>query len=291
MSFEKFRVPPGTKVRLADWPTDASAPFADKSEAEEKLAADVAKLADLQAKLYAQNIHGLLVILQGIDASGKDGTIKHVMSGVNPAGCRVKSFKVPSDEELDHDYLWRYGVALPERGMIGIFNRSYYEEVLVVRVHPELLGREHLHASKKAQQQLWENRFAHINAFERYLEQNNFEVLKFFLHLSKDEQKKRFLARLDSPDKNWKFSEGDVRERAFWNDYTQAFEEMLSATSTAEAPWYVIPADRKWFTRVAVSDIIVGKLESLGLEYPKLDAERLAGLERARKLLREESEK
>ncbi|REK09931.1 MAG: polyphosphate kinase 2 family protein [Planctomycetota bacterium] len=288
MNVERFRVPPGTNVRLRDYDTAATEPFGDKSQAQDKLAADVEKLADLQSKLHAQNVYGLLIILQGIDASGKDGTIKHVMSGVNPAGCQVKSFKVPSEEELDHDYLWRYVRALPERGNIGIFNRSYYEEVLVVRVHPELLGREHLQASRKEQQELWANRFEEINAFERYLERNNFEVLKFFLHLSKDEQKERFMARLDSPDKNWKFSEADVRERAFWDDYEKAFEEMLSYTSTEWAPWYVVPADRKWFSRVVVSDVIVSKLESLGLAYPTLDAAAQEALGRARKLLNDE---
>jgi PPK2 family polyphosphate:nucleotide phosphotransferase len=287
MSFEQFRVPPGKAVKLADYPTDETGPFTDKSQAQEKLAADVAKLADLQAKLYAQNVYGVLILLQGIDAAGKDGTIKHVMSGVNPAGCQVKSFKVPSAEELDHDYLWRYMRALPERGNIGIFNRSYYEEVLVVRVHPELLAVEHIHSSKK-RKELWADRYRQINHFEQYLEANGYEVIKFFLHLSKKEQKERFLARLDSPEKNWKFSENDVKERVFWDDYQNAFEEMLSGTSSKESPWYVVPADRKWFTRVVVSDIITSKLESMNLAYPKLDAARKAALERGRKFLENE---
>jgi PPK2 family polyphosphate:nucleotide phosphotransferase len=287
MSFEHFRVPPDTKVKLKEYPTDDSGPFKDKDEAEAKLAADVEKLADLQGKLYAQNIHGVLILLQGIDAAGKDSTIKHVMSGINPAGCQVRSFKVPTPEELDHDYLWRYVRALPERGNIGIFNRSYYEEVLVVRVHPELLAIEHIHSSKK-RREIWADRFRHINAFEYYLEENGYEVIKFFLHLSKDEQKKRFLSRLDSPEKNWKFSEGDVKERAFWNDYQAAFEEMLSNTSTKHCPWYVIPADRKWFLRVAVADIVVAKLESMNLAYPKLTDERKAALARGREFLEKE---
>jgi PPK2 family polyphosphate:nucleotide phosphotransferase len=287
MSFEHLRVPPGTTVRLKDYATDDTGPFKDKSQAQEKLAADVEKLADLQAKLYAQNIYGILILLQGIDAAGKDGTIKHVMSGINPAGCQVKSFKVPSAEELDHDYLWRYMRALPERGNIGIFNRSYYEEVLVVRVHPELLAVEHIHSSRK-RKELWTDRYRHINHFEQYLEENGYEVIKFFLHLSREEQKQRFLSRLDSPEKNWKFSEGDVKERAFWDDYQNAFEEMLSNTSSKEAPWYIVPADRKWFTRMAVADIIVSKLESMNLAYPKLDAARTAALARGRKFLETE---
>jgi PPK2 family polyphosphate:nucleotide phosphotransferase len=287
MNFNRFRVPPGTTVKLKDYPTDETEPFVDKSEAQEKLAADVAKLADLQSKLYAQNTFALLIVLQGIDASGKDGTIKHVMSGINPAGCQVTSFKVPSAEELDHDYLWRYGRGLPRRGDIGIFNRSYYEEVLVVRVHPELLAIEHIHSSKK-RDKLWANRFEEINSFEHYLEENGIEVLKFFLHLSKEEQKKRFLDRLDSPDKNWKFSEGDVKERSFWDDYQRAFEDMLSNTSSKDAPWHIIPADRKWFTRVAVSDIVVSKLESMNLAYPTLDPAQKESLQRARKILETE---
>lgn len=287
MNFERFRVPPGAAVKLADYATHQTEPFRDKSAAEEKLAGDVQKLADLQSKLYAQNTYALLIILQGIDAAGKDGTIKHVMSGVNPAGCQVTGFKVPSEEELDHDYLWRYMRALPRRGNIGIFNRSHYEEVLVVRVHPELLGREHIHASKK-REDLWAKRYREINDFEHYLEENGIEVLKFFLHLSKEEQKQRFLARLDSADKNWKFSEADVKERDYWDDYQKAFEEMLSNTSTKDAPWYVVPADRKWFTRVIVSDIIVSKLESMNLSYPKLDGSQKDALDRARKILENE---
>jgi PPK2 family polyphosphate:nucleotide phosphotransferase len=287
MNFKRFRVPPGTKVSLKDYATDETEPFADKSEAQEKLATDVAKLAELQSKLYAQNTYSLLIVLQGIDAAGKDGTIKHVMSGVNPAGCQVRSFKVPSAEELDHDYLWRYVKALPRRGDIGIFNRSHYEEVLVVRVHPELLGKERIQSSKK-QEKLWPTRFEQINHFENYLEDNDCEIVKFFLHLSKEEQKKRFLSRLDSEDKNWKFSEGDVKERSYWDDYQKAFEEMLSHTSTEHAPWYVIPADRKWFTRCAVADIIVSKLESMNLAYPTLDDSQRESLVRARKLLENE---
>lgn len=285
--FDRFRVPPGTSVDLAQFSTDEIAPFVDKTEAQQKLADDVDTLAELQSKLYAQNVHAVLVVLQGIDASGKDGTVKHVMSGVNPAGCEVKSFKVPSAEELDHDYLWRYVRALPERGKIGIFNRSHYEEVLVVRVHPELLGRQHIHASKK-REKLWATRFRDINNFEQYLTENGIAILKFFLHLSKEEQKKRFLARLDAADKSWKFSESDVRDRAYWDDYRRAFEDMLSHTSSDHAPWYVVPADRKWFTRVVVADVIARKMESLNLSYPELDRTGREALERARLLLENE---
>ncbi len=286
--FDRFRVPPGTSVHLSDYATDQTEPFVDKAQVQQKLADDVAKMTDLQAKLYAQNVYALLIVLQGIDACGKDGTVRHVMSGVNPAGCDVKSFKVPSAEELDHDYMWRYSRALPERGKIGIFNRSYYEEVLVVRVHPELLGQEHIHSSKK-RENLWPTRYRDINNFEQYLGENGIEVLKFFLHLSNEEQRQRFLARLDSADKNWKFSESDVRERAFWDDYQHAFEDMLSHTSTKENPWYIVPADRKWFTRMVVADVITRKLESMNLSYPELDRAGQEALARARKLLENEA--
>ena len=286
MNVDKLRVPEKKTVRLAEWSTVAMDTDLTKDNAQALLQEGTEKLADLQARLHAQNTYGLLVILQGIDASGKDGTIKHVMSGVNPSGCQVKSFKIPSVEELDHDYLWRYGRALPERGNIGIFNRSYYEEVLVVRVHPELLARQQIPGKKR--EKFWEARYDEINRFEGYLEHNGIEVLKFFLHISKGEQKKRFLSRLTSPDKNWKFSEGDVKERTYWDQYTAAFEDMLSHTSTAAVPWYVIPADQKWYSRLAVSQIIVDKLVSLKLDYPKLDDEAKQALERAKKLLENE---
>src|SRR5260221_4831703 len=227
MKFESLQVPPGKTIKLKDYSPASTWHFSSKAEAQQKLTDDIAVLTDLQAKLYAQNSYGLLIVLQGIDASGKDGLIKHVMSGVNPSGCQVKSFKVPSYEELDHDYLWRYTRALPERGNIGIFNRSYYEEVLVVRVHPELLRAQRLPRDIK-RDVLWADRYRQFNHFERYLVENGIVVLKFFLHLSKDEQKRRFLARLESRDKNWKFSEADVKERAFWDDYMRAYEDMLS---------------------------------------------------------------
>ncbi len=287
MNFERFRVPEGTKVKLADYSTDPGDTVLEKSDAKELLADGVEMLADFQSKLYAQNKYALLVILQAIDAAGKDGTIKHVMSGVNPAGCQVKSFKVPSEEELEHDYLWRYVRALPERGGIGIFNRSYYEEVLVVRVHPHLLARERFPG--KLHEKFWETRFEEINHFERYLVNNGTQIVKFFLHLSKEEQKKRFMDRLDSPDKNWKFSENDVKERAYWDDYQTAFEDMLSHTSTSVAPWHVIPADKKWFSRLAVANIIKDELASLKLDYPKLDDQQMQALERAQKILKNET--
>jgi PPK2 family polyphosphate:nucleotide phosphotransferase len=284
--FERFRVSPKGKVQLKDFATDDTTSF-DKAQGQQHLIDCREQIAALQSKLYAQNTSGLLVLLQGIDASGKDSTIKHVMTGVNPAGVRVTSFKVPSTQELDHDYLWRYVIALPERGMIGVFNRSQYEEVLVVRVHPELLGRQHLHSSKKTDD-IWQRRYREINHFEEYLCNNGFQVLKCFMHISKEEQRKRFLARIDDPDKNWKFSEGDVRERSFWDDYRKAFEEMLEHTSTEHAPWYVVPADQKWFARAVVADLIKSKLAEMKPEYPQLDEAAKEGLKRAAALLHEE---
>ncbi|MGD9723208.1 MAG: polyphosphate kinase 2 family protein [Pirellulales bacterium] len=283
MDINTMRVPPDKPVKLSKYPTLPTNTSLNKLEAQAELAEGIRQLADMQPKLYAQNIYALLVVLQGMDAAGKDSTIRHVMSGVNPAGCQVRSFKVPSAEELDHDYLWRYVRALPQRGNIGIFNRSHYEEVLVVRVHPELLQREHIPRGR--QEQFWRTRFEEINHFETYLERNGIAVLKFFLHISKEEQKKRFLERLNSPDKNWKFSEADVRERAHWDAYQTAYEDMLSHTSTTVAPWHVIPADKKWFARLAVSRIIVEQLRALGLDYPKLGEPELAALERARQYL------
>jgi PPK2 family polyphosphate:nucleotide phosphotransferase len=287
MSLNRFQVPPGKAIRLKDYSTSATEPYGDKQEARKKLEDDVRALTEWQAKLYAQNTYALLIILQGIDASGKDGTIKHVMSGVNPTGCHVKSFKTPSEEEQRHDYLWRCACALPERGKIGIFNRSYYEEVLVVRVHPQLLEKERIHTSKK-RDKLWAERYEQINQFERYLTANGFEVLKFYLHMSKDVQKRRFLDRLNSDDKNWKFAEADIQEREFWDDYIRAYEEMISHTSTEHAPWHVIPADHKWFAHMAVADAIVGKLASLDLEFPRLRGKQKEELNSAKKMLESE---
>jgi PPK2 family polyphosphate:nucleotide phosphotransferase len=241
-------------------------------------------LEDLQAKLYAQDRWSLLLIFQATDAAGKDGTIKHVMSGVNPEGCQVTSFKTPSDKELQHDFLWRTTVNLPERGHIGIFNRSYYEEVLVVRVHPAVLDAQKL-SSEVVTKNIWKERFEDIHAFERHMARNGTVIRKFFLHLSKKEQKKRFLARLDEPEKHWKFSEADVREREYWDDYQGAYEEMIRNTASKHAPWYVVPADNKWFTHLVVSAAIVETLEELNLSYPKVDAAKLREIKAARKTL------
>jgi PPK2 family polyphosphate:nucleotide phosphotransferase len=287
MNFENFRVPPGKKIKLADYPTDGTGPFKDKSEAQEKLAADVEKLADLQAKLYAQNIYGVLILLQGIDAAGKDGTIKHVMSGINPAGCQVKSFKVPSAEELDHDYLWRYVRALPERGNIGIFNRSYYEEVLVVRVHPKLLAGQRIEARPDGA--FWQSRFRAINDHERHLAESGTVILKFWLNVSKEEQRRRFLARIERPNKHWKFRAADLDERALWDDYMRAYEACLNATSQPWAPWYAIPADDKPFMRWQVAKLINAAFEQLGVDFPGVDSAEEAEIEAAGAQLRAET--
>jgi PPK2 family polyphosphate:nucleotide phosphotransferase len=265
-----LRVLPGTKVTLADdFDPGYRAEFVDKEDGVELLAEAVELLADYQARLAAQGTHGLLVVLQSLDAGGKDGTIRHVMSGVNPQGVRVASFKVPSNEELDHDYLWRYSRRLPARGEIGIFNRSHYEEVLVVRVHPELLDREKLPPAAKGAH-VWKRRYREINDWERYLDDNGIRVVKLFLNLSREEQRTRFLRRIDVPEKNWKFSASDVRERRCWDDYQRAFSEMLTHTSTAWAPWHVIPADHKWFARIAASAVIVNALIELDPHYPEV---------------------
>jgi PPK2 family polyphosphate:nucleotide phosphotransferase len=238
--------------------------------------------------LYAQDTYSLLLIFQAMDAAGKDGIIEHVMSGVNPQGCQVFSFKAPSSEELDHDYLWRSMKALPERGRIGIFNRSYYEEVLVVRVHPEILNGQRIPKKEKEDKDIWKHRYEDINNFERYLTRNGIVILKFFLNVSKKEQKKRFLERIEQPDKNWKFSFGDVKEREHWKDYMDAYEDMFNATSTEWAPWHIIPADKKWFTRAAVADIISDRLESLNLRYPEVSEAHKQELLKAKEMLESE---
>jgi PPK2 family polyphosphate:nucleotide phosphotransferase len=276
VKIDTFLIPPGKDIDLREYDSEYTGDYQKKQEAVEKTQEYTARLGELQEVLYAQNRHALLVIMQGMDASGKDSAIKHIMSGVNPQGTDVHSFKAPSSEELDHDYLWRVNRALPERGRIGIFNRSYYEEVLVVRVHPEILAAQQLPPETDFRK-IWKQRFEQINNFERYLEENGIHVVKCFLNLSKKEQKKRFLARIDSPDKNWKFSAQDVKERGYWDDYMKAYEEVLSNTSTDVAPWYVVPADQKWFARLLISKIIVSRLESLGLEFPTVDdADKLA---------------
>jgi len=270
MNHKHFIVPPGKKIRLKDYDPGFTGPYKDQDEASDKLKKDVERLAKYQEVLYAQNSNALLVILQAMDTAGKDGTIRHVMSGVNPQGTQVHSFKAPSDEELDHDFLWRAARALPERGNIGIFNRSYYEEVLVVRVHPELLERQRL-PPKVSGKNIWKHRFDAINDFEKYLVRNGITVLKFYLHVSKEEQRRRLLARINTPDKQWKFSYRDPKERLYWDDYMECYQDMFNHTSTEHAPWYIIPADHKWFTRTAVADVIVETLKSMDLKYPVLN--------------------
>jgi PPK2 family polyphosphate:nucleotide phosphotransferase len=252
------------------------------------LQSGIEQLAKYQDMLYAQHTHALLIILQAMDAAGKDGVIKHVMSGVNPQGCQVHSFKAPSAEELSHDYMWRCFRKLPERGLIGIFNRSYYEEVLVVRVHRELLERQPIPPELKGKG-IWKRRFEEINCFERYLANNGIQLIKLYLNLSKEEQHKRFLARIERPEKNWKFSTADARERAHWDEYMEAYEDVLVNTSTEWAPWYVVPADIKWFARLIVSNIICSRLESLGLRYPDVDDEHRKEISSARVLLEKEA--
>jgi PPK2 family polyphosphate:nucleotide phosphotransferase len=288
MKHERFIVPPDSKIKLKDYDPGYIDGLLDKAAAQTELQKGVAKLATYQDILYAQNTYALLIIFQAMDAAGKDSTLKHVMSGINPQGCQVYSFKSPSAEELDHDYLWRSMRALPERGRIGIFNRSYYEEVLVVRVHPELLDLQQLPPEAKGKK-IWENRFEEINNFEKYLVNNGIIVLKFFLNVSKDEQKKRFLDRIDQPEKNWKFSVSDAKERGFWDDYMSAYEDVFKHTSTDWAPWYIIPADHKWFTRLVVADIIASKLKSLSLAYPTMTKKHQQELLEAKKVLESNS--
>jgi len=279
-----YRVEDGKHFRLKDHDPAHTAGVDSKEQAKQLLEEGVAKLAELQDKLYAEDRWALLLIFQAMDAAGKDGAIKHVMSGVNPQGCQVYSFKAPSSEELDHDYLWRTMKCIPERGRIGIFNRSYYEEVLVVRVHPELLKAQRIPPSLITKD-IWKERFEDIRAFEHYMTRNGVLILKFFLNVSRKEQKRRFIERLEQPEKNWKFSAADIRERACWDDYMAAYEDMIRHTATPEAPWHVIPADNKWFTRIAVSSAIVDKMQNLNLAYPKVDKEKAKQLAAARKLL------
>jgi PPK2 family polyphosphate:nucleotide phosphotransferase len=289
---ERFRVAPGKKVRLGDhdpgWAQTKELKELGKDvvkeRAQEILAQNLEDLAEAQERLYANDVYSVLVCLQAMDAAGKDGTIKHVMTGVNPQGVQVFAFKAPSPEELDHNFLWRYMRALPERGRIGIFNRSYYEDVLVVRVHPELLEKQKLPPGKRGQG-FWKDRYEDINAFERHLVRNGTLVLKFFLNVSKKEQKRRFLERLENEEKNWKFSTADLAERGHWDEYTGAFEDMLGATSTDWAPWYVVPADNKWITRAVVADILTSSIRDLGLEAPKVSKEKKRELAAARKQL------
>jgi PPK2 family polyphosphate:nucleotide phosphotransferase len=279
---QPFRITKGGDFKLADFdPGDTRGLRLDKGEARDLLQRGTEWLAEEQEMLYAENRWSLLLVFQAMDAAGKDGTIKHVMSGINPQGCQVFSFKQPSSEDLEHDFLWRYSKRLPERGRIGIFNRSYYEEVLVVRVHEEILKRQNL-PSQLVTKDIWKQRLSDIAHFEDYLTRQGTIVLKFFLHLSRKEQKKRFMERLDKPDKHWKFSPADVQERAFWDDYMRAFEEAIRATASDRAPWYVVPADNKWFTRLVVAAAIVQAVEELNLSFPTIDAETKKQLQTAR---------
>ena len=280
-----FIVPPGQNISLAkDHDPAYKAHYLKKSEAESELQKGIEALAKYQDMLYAQDTYALLIIFQAMDAAGKDSTIKHVMSGINPQGCQVHSFKVPTREELDHDYLWRCSRALPERGQIGIFNRSYYEEILVTRVHPEILEQRQI-PPNLIDKHIWQRRYEEINNFEKYLSSNGTIILKFFLNVSKEEQKKRFLERIELPEKNWKFSVNDARERTFWHDYMVAYEEMFNHTSTEWAPWYVIPADHKWFTRLVVAGIIYAQLKALNLNYPKVSEAKRQELLQAKEML------
>jgi PPK2 family polyphosphate:nucleotide phosphotransferase len=293
---DALRVPPGKKVKLKDhdpgWAITKDLKQLGKDEVKEQaqalLTSSLAELGEAQNLLYASDTYSVLVILQALDAAGKDGTIKHVMSGVNPQGCQVYSFKQPSSEELDHNFLWRCMKALPERGRIGIFNRSYYEDVLVVRVHDELLEKQRLPDDLASGKKLWKQRFEDINNFEQHLTRNGTVVLKFFLNISKEEQKERFLERLNRPEKHWKFSPQDVAERKYWDDYQDAYEEALTATSTEWAPWYIVPADHKWVTRAVVAGILTHAIRSLDLKYPQLSPAQLAALDEARRQLEAE---
>ena len=288
MNHDPFIVPVGKKISLGkNYDPAYKDDYHEKADAEVKLQADIERLAKYQNVLYAQNTYALLIIFQAMDAAGKDSTIKYVMSGVNPQGCQVFSFKQPSSEELDHDYLWRSVKALPERGRIGIFNRSYYEEMLVVRVHPELLQKQQL-PNIPEDNRIWQSRFEEVNNFEKYLVNNGTIILKFFINISKKEQKKRFLDRIELPEKNWKFSASDVIERAFWDDYMEAYEDVFNHTSTDWAPWYIIPGDRKWFTRLVVADIICHKLKQLNLRYPSVSEEHQRQLLKAKQMLENE---
>lgn len=286
----ELKVHPGRQIDLRkEYDPGSTAHFLSKDDVEGQLETGIQKLTEQQDKLYAQNTYALLINLQALDAAGKDSTIKHVMSGVNPQGVQVKSFKVPSEEELDHDYLWRNFLELPNRGNIGIFNRSYYEEVLVVRVHPEFLSRQKLPPQLKGPD-IWERRYEEINNFEKYLSDNGIVVLKIFLNVSKETQKKRFLERVNQPDKNWKFSAADILERRHWDKYMDAYEEMFNHTSTPWAPWYIIPADHKWFTRLAVVSVINSTLDGLDLAYPKVSPEQKDALIKAKEEMDQEED-
>ncbi len=282
---EDFRVRPGKRVDLSTWATDVKPLYKSKEACAVQMGEQVAKLRELQNLLYASNQHAILLIFQAMDAAGKDSAIKNVMSGINPQGCQVFSFKHPSEEELDHDFLWNATRKLPERGRIGIFNRSYYEEVLIVRVHPEILQGENLPGESMDVKKIWKDRYASMVNLEDHLYRNGTRVVKFFLHLSKDEQRKRFLKRIDDPAKNWKFGSADMGERKYWDDYMRAYEDCLSATSTKTAPWYVVPADDKRNTQLIISEVLQELMEGLKMAYPETTAERAAELQAIRTLL------
>jgi PPK2 family polyphosphate:nucleotide phosphotransferase len=288
IDIKNFRVDEDSKVKLDKWPTEVKPYYDSKDHYEELLADHSQKLQKLQPVLYADNRYAVLIIFQAMDAAGKDGAIKHVMSGVNPQGCQVFSFKHPSAEVLQHDFLWQAARLLPERGRIGIFNRSYYEEVLIVRVHPELLRAELLPEVAFKHGSIWKKRYHSIRQFEQHAHENGTRIVKFFLHLSKEEQRKRFLARLDEPDKNWKFNEGDVKERKCWDAYMDAYEKCLEATSTRESPWYVIPADDKHNARLIISRVIIETLKGIPMGYPEVDPERRKELQSYREMLEKE---
>ena len=283
MKISNYIVKPNSKINLEKYDPNDTADLKSKNDAKEHLEKNIEKMIELQDKLYASDKYSFLLIFQAMDAAGKDSTIKHVMSGLNPQGTQVYSFKQPSKEELDHGYLWRVQKVAPERGKIGIFNRSHYEEVLIVKVH-DLLKFQRI-PTELVNENIWQERYKQISDFENYLFKNGTIVLKFFLHVSKDEQKKRFLDRIEDQAKNWKFSSADVEERKFWNDYQKAYEDAISATSKIYAPWYIIPADKKWFARLLVSDIIIDKMKKLNLEYPKLSKDQIAELQKSKEAL------
>lgn len=291
MDISKFLAEPGKFRSLKDFKTNNTSGISDKREANDWMHNYILEMQELQDKLYADNSHAVLLIFQAMDGAGKDSTIKHVMSGINPQGCQVYSFKQPSAEELDHDFLWRTTRCLPEKGRIGIFNRSYYEEVLIVRVHPELLLRQNLpeiNDVQKVNNVFWQKRFESINDLEKHMVGNGTTIIKFFLHLSKKEQAERFLKRIEEPEKNWKFALSDLEERSYWDDYQNAYESMLGETSTHYAPWYIIPADKKWYTRFAVAEVILQRMKQLDLKYPVLNANQIADLEKAKEALYKE---
>lgn len=291
LNTDLFKVQANQQIRLMDYDPASCNGFSHRKEAEHQLKQDIKELADLQYQLYAENKRSVLIVFQAMDAAGKDGSIRHVFSGLNPQGCKVYSFKSPSASELNHDYLWRHYNKLPPRGEIGIFNRSHYENVLITRVHPEFILNENLPDIRSVEDittKFWEKRYRQIRDFEKTITENGTTVIKFFLHLSKGEQKKRFMERIRKPEKNWKFSSADIHERQYWDDYQQAYEQAISETSTEKAPWYIIPADNKWFTHVAIGNIIVEKLQNMDIQMPDISGEEKDALKKAKKKLQNE---